>query len=164
MPPSRSVTGCGLVWILVLGALLGCAPPAVQAPEGEAVTEQVPDPGHQRSPAPRHESRERRRSEREREATEARVPDKVLRVLRHIDEHHRAPDGYEGGRTFRNLGRDGEESLPRTDARGRPITYREWDVNRRMPGVNRGAERLVTGSDGSAYFTADHYRTFTKIR
>jgi guanyl-specific ribonuclease Sa len=29
--------------------------------------------------------------------------------------------------------------------------------------VDRGAERLVTGSDGSAWFTADHYRTFLLI-
>jgi guanyl-specific ribonuclease Sa len=93
-----------------------------------------------------------------------RVPEKVQKVLRHIDKTGEAPDGYEGGRTFLNLGRNGEESLPRRDTRGRPITYREWDVNPHIAGRNRGAERLVTGSDGSAYCTADHYRTFTKIR
>ena len=27
-----------------------------------------------------------------------------------------------------------------------------------------GPERLVTGSDGSAYYTDDHYKTFKKIR
>jgi len=37
-------------------------------------------------------------------------------------------------------------------------------VNPRMPGKNRGPERLVTGSDGSAYYTADHYKSFIKIR
>ena len=46
----------------------------------------------------------------------------------------------------------------------RAIAYQEWDVNPKVEGVNRGTERLVTGSDGSAYVTADHYRTFTKIR
>ncbi len=49
-------------------------------------------------------------------------------------------------------------------AAAEPITYQEWDVNRKVSGVNRGAERLITGSDGSAYYTSDHYRTFTKIR
>ncbi|MGO9868230.1 MAG: ribonuclease domain-containing protein [Rhodomicrobium sp.] len=44
------------------------------------------------------------------------------------------------------------------------MTYQEWDVNPRVPGVNRGAQRLVTGSDGSAYYTDDHYKTFTQIR
>jgi guanyl-specific ribonuclease Sa len=93
-----------------------------------------------------------------------RVPAKVQRVLHHIDKTGEAPDGYEGGRTFLNMGRNGEESLPRRDDHGRPIRYREWDVNPHLRGHNRGAERLVTGSDGSAYYTADHYRTFMKIR
>jgi guanyl-specific ribonuclease Sa len=96
--------------------------------------------------------------------SKANVPDKVARTLRYIDEHHRAPSGYEGGRTFHNAGQSGEKGLPRTDSGGRPITYREWDVNPKVPGVNRGAERLVTGSDGSAYSTSDHYRTFSKVR
>jgi guanyl-specific ribonuclease Sa len=101
------------------------------------------------------------------DATETRghkVPDKVETVLKHIDEHHAAPNGYEGGREFHNAGRNGEESLPKRDAHDRPIKYQEWDVNLKVAGVNRGAERLVTGSDGSAYYTSDHYRTFTKIR
>jgi guanyl-specific ribonuclease Sa len=37
-------------------------------------------------------------------------------------------------------------------------------VNPKVEGVNRGTERLITGSDGSAYVTADHYKTFTKVR
>jgi guanyl-specific ribonuclease Sa len=92
------------------------------------------------------------------------VPAKVATVLKYIDEHDHPPDDYEGGRTFLNLGKDGEESLPRVDARGRSIRYREWDVNPKIRGRNRGAERLITGSDGSAYYTSDHYRNFTKIR
>jgi guanyl-specific ribonuclease Sa len=31
-------------------------------------------------------------------------------------------------------------------------------------GRNRGAERLVTGSDGRAWYTGDHYRTFTEVK
>jgi guanyl-specific ribonuclease Sa len=71
---------------------------------------------------------------------------------------------YVGGREFRNLGLDGGAVLPRTDDRGRPIRYREWDVNRKVPGRNRGAERLITGSDGRVYYTRDHYETFQRIR
>lgn len=88
------------------------------------------------------------------------VPEKALKVLKHIDDHDRAPDGFEGGRNFGNF----ERRLPQTDHTGRRIRYREWDVNPLRPGVNRGAERLVTGSDGSAYYTDDHYETFKKIR
>jgi ribonuclease T1 len=88
------------------------------------------------------------------------IPAKVFKVLKYIDEHDRAPDGYVGGRTFGNF----EQRLPRKDARGKPIRYREWDVNPRVRGQNRGPQRLVTGSDGSAYYTPDHYKTFKKIR
>jgi guanyl-specific ribonuclease Sa len=92
------------------------------------------------------------------------VPSKVATVLKHIDEHKAAPPGYEGGGTFLNLGRDGEQVLPRRDGQGKAITYHEWDVNSRVPGKNRGPERLVTGSDGSAFYTKDHYQSYIKIR
>lgn len=68
--------------------------------------------------------------------------------------------GYVGGRHFGNF----EKRLPQNDASGRRIHYREWDVNPLQPGVNRGPERLVTGSDGSAYYTRDHYLSFLTIR
>ena len=88
------------------------------------------------------------------------VPDKVLKVLDYIDKHGAARDGYEGGRSFGNF----ERRLPQTDDKGRRIKYREWDVNPLRPGVNRGPERLITGSNGSAYYTDDHYATFKKLR
>ena len=88
------------------------------------------------------------------------VPAKVARVLKYIDDHKKAPDGYVGGRTFENR----ERRLPKRDARDKLITYREWDVNPKVRGKDRGPERLVTGSDGSAYYTADHYKHFKKIR
>jgi hypothetical protein len=36
--------------------------------------------------------------------------------------------------------------LPDIDGAGDPITYSEWDVNPSVKGVDRGPERLVTGS------------------
>jgi hypothetical protein len=72
-----------------------------------------------------------------------------------------ARPGYVGGRTFNNDGRGGGQVLPRHDASGRSITYKEYDVNPLTPGVNRGGERVVVGSDGSRYYTDDHYGTFT---
>lgn len=88
------------------------------------------------------------------------IPEKVLKTLKYVDQYGEARDGYEGGRTFGNF----ERLLPVSDEKGRRIKYREWDVNPVRPGVNRGAERLVTGSDGAAYYTDDHYSTFQKIR
>jgi guanyl-specific ribonuclease Sa len=152
-------------------ASAGCAPPAEPPPAAEAAAEQAVASGHHHSSHPsRHEGREepgapeRPHGARPPEAPTGDVPEEVTRVLRSIDQHGHALEGYEGGRLFHNAGRDGEQPLPRTDPEGRPITYQEWDVHPKEPGVNRGAERLVTGSDGSAYFTNDHYRTFKKIR
>jgi ribonuclease T1 len=63
------------------------------------------------------------------------------------------PAGYVGGRAFHNR----ERQLPR----GR---YREYDVHPRVPGLNRGPERLVVDqTTGRAYYTGDHYRTFVRL-
>lgn len=87
------------------------------------------------------------------------IPDYVRTTYNFILKHGDAPHGYYGGRTFQNR----EKRLPLKTARGQAIYYREWDVHPRREGVDRGAERLVTGTDGSAWFTADHYRTFYLI-
>ncbi len=80
------------------------------------------------------------------------VPQKVIVVLEHIRKHGKAPKGYVGGRKFFNR----EKRLPLN------IEYREWDVNPKVKGKNRGAERLVTSND-NAYYTRDHYETFILI-
>lgn len=91
--------------------------------------------------------------------TAALVPAYVLQVLDYVQKNGRAPEGYVGGREFQNR----EKRLPGDDAGGRNIRYREWDVHPKEDGKNRGAERLVTGSDQSAWYTKDHYKTFQKI-
>jgi ribonuclease T1 len=59
------------------------------------------------------------------------------------------------GRNFQNR----EKLLP---LRGRGY-YREYTV--RTPGArDRGARRIVAGRDGEFYYTADHYRSFRRIR
>jgi dienelactone hydrolase len=88
------------------------------------------------------------------------IPEKALKVLEYVDKHGEAMAGYEGGRTFGNF----ERRLPMNDKTGGRAKYREWDVNPLRPGVNRGVERLITSSDGAAYYTDDHYATFKKIR
>ncbi len=150
-------------WLLAIAltgwATVGCAP----APPGPAPSPEVPvRPERDRwdEPVDRGPARVTERHTRKRPAEVEGVPPKVFKVLRHVDEHHRAPEGYEGGRDFHNA----ERRLPTRDADGRPITYHEWDVNPKVRGVNRGPERLVTGSDGGAFYTPDHYRTFIRIR
>lgn len=88
------------------------------------------------------------------------VPEQARRVLAHVRAHGEAPPDTEGGRRFGNY----ERRLPERDAQGRPLRYREWDLWPRKRGRNRGPERLVTGSDGRAWYTGDHYRSFTEVR
>ncbi|MDR0482152.1 MAG: hypothetical protein LBH13_03175 [Cellulomonadaceae bacterium] len=82
--------------------------------------------------------------------------EKVSTVLDRIDAVGSAPPGYKGGAVFRN----DKKVLPIKPG----ITYREWDVNPKTAGISRGGERLVTGSDGSVYYTSDHYGTFSLLR
>jgi guanyl-specific ribonuclease Sa len=85
--------------------------------------------------------------------------EKAWNVLDRVLEKGSPLLGYKGGSVFQNL--DGR--LPSVDGAGNPITYREWDVNPYVKGVNRGPERLVTGSDGSAFYTGDHYNSFLQF-
>jgi guanyl-specific ribonuclease Sa len=91
------------------------------------------------------------------------LPKNVADTLAHIRASRAAPPGFRGGELFKNDGRRGGQRLPVADEAGNPIKYQEWDVNPHQRGVNRGAERLVTGSDGKAYYTRDHYETFTQV-
>jgi len=47
--------------------------------------------------------------------------------------------------------------------RGRQSPTKEYDRYPYTPGVRRGPDRIVIGSDGSRYFTSDHYETFVKF-
>lgn len=89
-----------------------------------------------------------------------RIPKKVLTILAYVRQTGQAQAGYVGGRRFGNF----EGHLPRQDIEGRRINYQEWDVNPKKQGRNRGTERLVTGSDGKAWYTNDHYNSFTEIK
>jgi guanyl-specific ribonuclease Sa len=74
------------------------------------------------------------------------------------------PGTKKGGGAFDNDGRGGGQVLPKKDANGKPITYKEYDVNPTAAGKTRDAERMVVGSDGRTYHTSDHYKTFTEIK
>lgn len=87
------------------------------------------------------------------------IPSYVRSTYEFIKKHGDAPHGYFGGRAFQNR----EKRLPQQTKNGTSIQYREWDVHPKRDGVDRGAERLVTGSDKSAWYTADHYRSFIKF-
>lgn len=87
------------------------------------------------------------------------APAYVLETLQFIRRNGQAPEDFVGGREFQNK----EKHLPAKDAQNKRIRYSEWDVHPKVKGQNRGPERLITGSDHSAYFTKDHYKSFLKI-
>ena len=128
------------VFMLALSGLLACGPAGSPA-RAFSRTETVSSDGEARG-----------------------VPREALATLAHIRAHGSAPPGHVGGRRFGNYGRNGEQKLPQQDALGQPIDYREWDIHPKVPGRNRGPQRLVTGSDGRAWYTADHYATYTEIK
>jgi len=79
------------------------------------------------------------------------VPGVARETLQLIEARKGEPvPGYVGGRTFQNR----ERRLPRG-------SYREYDVHPKVPGKNRGPERIVIDRrTGKAYYTGDHYKTF----
>ncbi|WP_052496247.1 guanyl-specific ribonuclease [Pedobacter lusitanus] len=81
------------------------------------------------------------------------VPQKAYTVAAYIAKNNKAPQGYVGGTVFQNR----EGRLPQG------VAYKEYDVNPKVRGQNRGAERIIIGADGIRYYTGDHYRTFTKF-
>ena len=96
-----------------------------------------------------------------------------------------APPHYPGaneGRVFNNEPWKGEgkgKILPTTDVEGNPITYTEMDFMAPKPKIGengkvelkpngkpdttRGDDRLIVGSNGSIYYSPDHYHTFILI-
>ena len=94
------------------------------------------------------------------DASTAKIPAKVYTILKQVRETGEAPRGYVGGRIFQNR----ERHLPSKDAQNKKIKYQEWDVNPKKKGKNRGTERLITGSDDKAWYTNDHYATFTEVK
>jgi guanyl-specific ribonuclease Sa len=82
------------------------------------------------------------------------APQKAYDLLKRLEERQGTPlPGYIGGRDFQNR----ERRLPRG-------YYREYDVNRKIRGRGRDAERIVIEQrSGKAYYTGDHYRTFVPL-
>lgn len=98
------------------------------------------------------------------DAAPAGIPPYVLETLALIDagdwpDAANAP-GTKGGERFGNR----EQRLPKNSESGQRINYQEWDVNPKERDRGRDAERIVTGNDGSAWYTADHYDSFDRIR
>ncbi len=137
-----------IIWLIAL-LVSACQPGQSAQQEKAPTTENIT------RTEGRQESKQKVQSEKRNEV----IPEKAYTVLTYIRKYNRAPDGYVGGRKFGNY----ERQLPQRDDEGRPVKYREWDVNPKKKGKNRGAQRLVT-SDERAWYTADHYETFIELK
>ena len=85
--------------------------------------------------------------------------DNAKKIAKEVqDNNGKPPKGYQGGRTYKNFPKNpSDQKLPEGNI------YKEYDVNPKQPGVNRGTERIVIGSDGSVWYTNDHYHTFFQL-
>jgi guanyl-specific ribonuclease Sa len=99
-------------------------------------------------------------------AAEGAIPEESEAVLRGIQRDGVvAEQGVSGPSipgVFRNDGGTGGSILPRLDDSGTPITYRKWGTVPGAGNLKPGGERIVTGSDGSFWYSPDHYRTFIR--
>jgi hypothetical protein len=79
-----------------------------------------------------------------------------------VEAQGAGPDfaGPTAPREFDNLRDTTGHTLPNFDSAGNPITYREWGTVQSAANPRPGGERIVTGSDGSIYYTPTHYQTF----
>ena len=87
------------------------------------------------------------------------IPQQAWDTLEYIKSHNgHPPENYKGGKVYANDGRNGGQKLPKSGEQ-----YYEYDIYPKQPNVNRGLERIVIGRDGSAWYTFDHYQSFTRM-
>jgi len=87
------------------------------------------------------------------------VPRAAYIAVLYFQRFKHGPPSYIQVRKFETI----EGLLPTHDQTGNVIQYYESDLFPALQGINRGIQRIVVGSDGSAYYTDDHYRTFVRI-
>lgn len=68
--------------------------------------------------------------------------------------------GTKAGKKYKNE----PQKLPMKDKNGNPLSYREFDINDKVPGQDRGSERFVVDNNGKVYYTPDHYDNFIEIK
>jgi len=83
------------------------------------------------------------------------IPQKARDTLKQVQETGKSPEGYKGGRKFKNK----EGNLPENG------NYKEYDVDPKPLEGSRNSERIVIDEEtGKAWYTSDHYKTFKEIK
>nr|WP_306821309.1 ribonuclease domain-containing protein [Peribacillus asahii] len=78
------------------------------------------------------------------------IPKEATNTLKYVKKNGHPKQGYKGGGVYKNS----NELLPTN------TKYKEYDIFPKKKGENRGAERIVIGENGKAYYTNNHYKTF----
>ncbi len=86
------------------------------------------------------------------------IPDNAYEVADYIRNTGRVPVGHKGGGYYYNL-----PSTPAGQVLPQAPTYKEYDINPHIKGVNRGIERIVIGTDGKVWYTDNHYTSFQEV-
>lgn len=84
------------------------------------------------------------------------VPIAALRVALYYNKTGRSPCGFGKPAAFHDDG----TLLPR---KTKEIAYKRMAIYPKIKGLNRGARRLIVGSDNHFYYTADHYQSVIAI-
>lgn len=93
----------------------------------------------------------------------AQLPGDAQKALREIEQGVARPN-VRNPQPFANDGRGNTIRLPSQDAAGNLINYTEHTVNPRPPRGQLDGKRIVTGSDGSVWYTDDHFMTWTRLK
>jgi len=91
------------------------------------------------------------------------LPQDVSKALTEIDQGL-PRSNVRNPKSFANDGRGGTPQLPTMNASGKPLDYIEHTVNPRPSGGALDGKRLVIGSDGSVWYTDDHFGTWTRVK
>lgn len=98
------------------------------------------------------------------------LSDEAKETYDYVDEHNGQPPsgykkhGYENDPDkYAKPGQPKAEKLPDATDDGTAITYSTVYTNKKVPGQDTNGERLVYGSDGSVWYTTDHYENFTRV-
>ena len=163
-----------------MGLAVVTLPPEAAAPKGTA--EPAPALEAEETDAPAEELTETPPAVQEEQTPPAEAPDEDAPysspedVAAYLHRYGRLPSNYITKAEAQALGWDSRsgnlwEAAPGKSIGGDrfgnyegllpPGSYRECDVN--YTGGFRGAERLIYGSDGSIWYTADHYNSFTRL-
>ena len=91
------------------------------------------------------------------------LPPNVSKRLNEINKGINNPN-VRKPKIFENSGKGNTPRLPDVDVYGNQITYTEYTVNPRPPHGYLDAERIVVGSNGSIYYTPDHFLTWIQVK